>query len=114
VVALGGRRSWALVGGFELIALVTRGHSINRARKTVIWLGAVLVALAVVPCLLHPVQRLGAGADLFWLVRYSDQGSVFFTLPTDLFPADRVATVWGVFGAVGVWVGACWVCWQAS
>ena len=26
---------------------------------------------------------------------------MFFTLPTDLFPADRVATVWGVFGAVG-------------
>ena len=26
---------------------------------------------------------------------------MFFTLPADLFPADRVATVWGVFGAVG-------------
>ena len=29
------------------------------------------------------------------------KGSVLFTLPTDLFPTDRVATVWGVFGAVG-------------
>jgi sugar phosphate permease len=29
------------------------------------------------------------------------QGSAFFTLPTDLFPADRVATMWGVSGAVG-------------
>ena len=29
------------------------------------------------------------------------KGSVFFTLPTDLFPAAKVATVWGVFGAVG-------------
>jgi nitrate/nitrite transporter NarK len=26
---------------------------------------------------------------------------VFFTLPTDLFPNGRVATVWGIFGALG-------------
>ncbi|GIR72325.1 MAG: hypothetical protein CM15mP74_35760 [Halieaceae bacterium] len=39
----------ALVGGMMSSSLVTRGHSIDRARKTVIWLGALLVAVAVVP-----------------------------------------------------------------
>ncbi len=37
----------------------------------------------------------------FGLFAIQIKGAVLFTLPTDLFPADRVATVWGVFGAVG-------------
>ena len=39
----------ALSGGSLSSALVRRGQSINSARKWVIWLGAVLVAMAVVP-----------------------------------------------------------------
>ena len=70
--------------------------------KTVIWLGAVLVALAVMPCLLRRVERLGAGADLLLAcLLFRSKGRCSSRLPTDLFPADRVATVWGVFGAVG-------------
>jgi ACS family hexuronate transporter-like MFS transporter len=91
----------ALTGGSLSSALVTRGHTINRARKTVIWLGAVLVALAVIPAYYTASSALALALICFGLFAIQVKGSVFFTLPTDLFPADRVATVWGVFGAVG-------------
>ena len=91
----------ALTGGSLSSALVTRGYTINRARKTVIWLGAVLVALAVIPAYYTASSALALALICFGLFAIQVKGSVFFTLPTDLFPADRVATVWGVFGAVG-------------
>ena len=91
----------ALVGGSLSSSMVTRGYSINRARKTVIWIGAVLVALAVVPAYYTQSSALALGLICFGLFAIQIKGAVFFTLPTDLFPADRVATVWGVFGAVG-------------
>jgi ACS family hexuronate transporter-like MFS transporter len=91
----------ALVGGSLSSSMVTRGYSINRARKTVIWIGAVLFALAVVPAYYTQSSALALGLICFGLFSIQIKGAVFFTLPTDLFPADRVATVWGVFGAVG-------------
>ena len=91
----------ALTGGSLSSALVTRGYTINRARKTVIWLGAVLVAFAVIPAYYTASSALALALICFGLFAIQVKGSVFFTLPTDLFPADRVATVWGVFGAVG-------------
>ena len=91
----------ALAGGSLSSALVTRGQTINRARKTVIWLGAVLVAMAVIPAYYKESSALALALICFGLFAIQIKGSVFFTLPTDLFPADRVATVWGVFGAVG-------------
>lgn len=91
----------ALTGGSLSSALVTRGQTINRARKTVIWLGAVLVAMAVIPAYYTESSALALALICFGLFAIQIKGSVFFTLPTDLFPADRVATVWGVFGAVG-------------
>ena len=91
----------ALSGGSLSSALVRRGHSINSARKWVIWLGAVLVAMAVVPAFYVESSMVALALICFGLFAIQVKGSVFFTLPTDLFPADRVATVWGVFGAVG-------------
>lgn len=91
----------ALTGGTLSSAMVNRGNSVNRARKTVIWLGAILVACAVIPAYYTESSALALGLICFGLFAIQIKGSVFFTLPTDLFPADRVATVWGVFGAVG-------------
>ena len=91
----------ALSGGSLSSALVRRGNSINSARKWVIWLGAVIVAMAVVPAFYVESSRVALALICFGLFAIQVKGSVFFTLPTDLFPADRVATVWGVFGAVG-------------
>ena len=90
----------ALAGGSLSSALVTRGQTINRARKTVIWLGAVLVAMAVIPAYYTESSALALALICFGLFAIQIKGSVFFHL-ADLFPADRVATVWGVFGAVG-------------
>ena len=91
----------ALAGGTLSSSLVTRGHTINSARKIVIWLGAVLVAVAVVPAYYTQSSALALALICLGLFAIQIKGSVFFTLPIDLFPADRVATVWGVFGAVG-------------
>ena len=91
----------ALTGGSLSSALVNRGRSINAARKWVIWLGAVLVALAVILAYYTSSSAVALALICFGLFAIQIKGSVFFTLPTDLFPADRVATVWGVFGAVG-------------
>ena len=91
----------AMTGGALSSAMVTRGSSVNRARKTVIWLGAILVACAVIPAYYTESSALALGLICFGLFAIQIKGSVFFTLPTDLFPADRVAPVWGVFGAVG-------------
>jgi len=96
----------ALAGGSLSSALVSRGRSIDFARKSVIWLGAVLVALAVVPAYYTESSAVALALICFGLFAIQVKGSVFFTLPADLFPADKVATVWGVFGAVGSFGGS--------
>ena len=73
----------ALVGGYLSSSSVTRGKSLDRTRLS------------------HRLQRPSACPHLFGLFAIQIKVAVLFTLPTDLFPADRVATVWGVFGAVG-------------
>ena len=93
-------------------ALVTRGHTINRARKTVIWLGAVLVAFAVIPAYYTASSALALALICFGLFAIQVKGSVFFTLPTRSFPGG---TGWRRSGVClarwEVWAGASWVCW---
>jgi ACS family hexuronate transporter-like MFS transporter len=90
----------ALTGGSLSSWLVTKGKSINFARKAVIWLGAILV-LVTIPAVQVESGYVALALICFGLFAIQIKGSVFFTLPTDLFPASKVATVWGVFGAVG-------------
>lgn len=90
----------ALSGGALSSWLVTRGRSIDFARKAVIWLGATLV-LVTIPAVQAESSDVALALICFGLFAIQLKGSVFFTLPTDLFPAAKVATVWGVFGAVG-------------
>ncbi len=90
----------ALTGGMLSSWLVRNGRTVNFARKAVIWLGALLVLVAI------PAVRADSGLVALLLICFAMfaiqiKGAVFFTLPTDLFPAAKVATVWGVFGAVG-------------
>ena len=63
----------ALTGGSLSSALVTRGYTINRARENSDLAGCGIGRPCSDPCLLHRVERLGAGAHLFWLVCYSGQ-----------------------------------------
>ena len=95
----------ALAGGAMSSWLVARGRTINYARKAVIWLGAALV-LVTVPAVQTESAYLALGLICFGLFAIQVKGAVFFTLPSDLFPAAKVATVWGVFGAVGSLGGA--------
>ncbi len=95
----------ALSGGYLSSWLVARGKTINFARKAVIWLGALLVLVTI------PAVHVQSGMVALLLICFAmfaiqTKGAVFFTLPTDLFPAAKVATVWGVFGAVGSLGGA--------
>ena len=90
----------ALAGG-GLSSWLAKFRSIDFARKSVIWLGAILVAVAVVPAYYTTSSMVALGLICFGLFAIQVKGAVFFTLPADLFPAGRVATVWGVFGAVG-------------
>lgn len=95
----------ALTGGALSSRLVASGRSINFARKAVIWLGAALV-LVTIPAVQTELNYLALALICFGLFAIQIKGAVFFTLPTDLFPAAKVATVWGVFGAVGSLGGA--------
>lgn len=90
----------ALTGGTLSSWLVARGKTINFARKAVIWLGAAMV-LVTIPAVQAESSYIALALICFGLFAIQVKGSVFFTLPTDLFPAGNVATVWGVFGAVG-------------
>ena len=90
----------ALTGGSLSSWLVARGKSINFARKAVIWLGATMV-LVTIPAVQAENSYTALALICFGLFAIQIKGSVFFTLPTDLFPAGKVATVWGIFGAVG-------------
>ena len=57
-------------------SLVTRGLSIDRAGKKLIWLGAVLVAVAVVPA--YYTQSIALALICFGLFAIQIKGAVFF------------------------------------
>ena len=90
----------SLSGGWLGQHLIRRGWSVNRSRKTMIWLGAlgVLVAWPV-----NVVQDWWLALLLSSLAIASIQvkTSSLFPLAADLYPARDVATVWGMSGAAG-------------
>ena len=62
---------------------------------------AVLVAVELVPAYYTHSSAVALALICFGLFATQTKGAVFFTLPTALLLADRLATVWGVFGAAG-------------
>ncbi|MFK7954693.1 MAG: MFS transporter [Lysobacterales bacterium] len=90
----------AISGGSLSSWLLRRGHSLNVARKAVMWTGAVLM-LVTIPAANTESSAVALALICFGMFAIQLRGSVFFTLPTDLFPAARVASVWGIFGAAG-------------
>jgi len=95
----------ALTGGWLSSTLVERSRTIDFARKSVIWLGALLV-LAVIPAVLAESSMVALALICFGLFAIQVKQAVFYTLPADLFPAEQVASAWGIFGAVGSLGGA--------
>ena len=81
--------------------LLVAGWSLDRARKTLIWGGAALV----VPCVIAAAFVESPLLAIFLIggALFCNQlkSTPLFTLPSDLYPARDVATVWGMFGAAG-------------
>jgi len=94
----------SLFGGWLGTQLIRRGMTVNASRKTVIWFGALLV-----PCALPAVAVESAyvAIGLIGVAMFAIQvkASSLFTVPADLFPSRDVATIWGLFGAVGSFGG---------
>lgn len=90
----------AVSGGWMGQWLQRRGWTLDAARKTVIWGGALLVVGAL-PA--GTTASPAAALALIALAMFAIQAkaSSLFALPADLFPAARVGTVWGLFGAAG-------------
>lgn len=90
----------SIVGGWLAGALVRRGFSLNRARKTAM----LCCALAVVPVMFAAqVQSLWLAVVLIGLATAGHQGwsANLFTLASDTFPRNAVASVVGLGGFAG-------------
>ena len=89
----------SLAGGWSGQDLIRRGMSVNAARKWVIWVGALMVPLALPAVMVDsPVLAIALIGGAMFAIQF--KASSLFTLPADLFPARDVATVWGLYGAV--------------
>ncbi len=90
----------ALAGGWAGKIVIQRGMSVDASRKAMIWAGALLVPLALpavyVDSGLMAVICMGLG---IFAIQFKQ--SSLFAVPGDIFPGDRVATVWGMSGAAG-------------
>lgn len=90
----------SLAGGYAGQRLIRSGWSVDRSRKTMIWLGALLVPVAL-PAVYADSAMLAVlliGIGIFGIQMKS---ASLFAVPTDLFPPTAVATVWGASGAAG-------------
>ena len=90
----------SVAGGWASSALISRGKSINAARKITM----LLCALSVVPIIFaYRTDSLWAAVLLIALAAAGHQGfsANLFTLPSDLFPAQAVASVVGIGGMAG-------------
>ncbi len=94
----------SLAGGWAGQNLMRRGMSLDRARKWVIWVGALMVPLALPAATTDsPALAIALIAGAMFAIQV--KASSLFALPADLFPARDVATVWGLYGAVGSFGG---------
>ena len=93
-----------ITGGYIGKLLIDKGYSVDKSRKIVIWVGAVLV-LAAMPAATTESAGLALGLIAIAMFAIQFKASSMFTLPADLFPARDVGTVWGMYGAVGSFGG---------
>lgn len=90
----------SIAGGWLSSAMIKRGASVNRARKTALF----ICALGVVPIMFSQnISNLWAGVLVLGLATASHQGfsSNLYTLVSDFFPRRSVASVAGFGGTFG-------------
>jgi ACS family hexuronate transporter-like MFS transporter len=93
-----------LAGGIIPRGLIGRGWSLDRARKTTMsfMTGMLLVCLLAVTQISNPTMALLLVAGM----TFCHGGWSNITLPAEVFPKHAIATVTGLGGALGSWVGA--------
>jgi ACS family hexuronate transporter-like MFS transporter len=95
----------SIAGGWLSSALIKRGWSINRGRKTAMLLCAVLI----VPTMLAPrMVNMWLAVTLVAIAASAHQGwsTNLFTTVSDMFPRRAVASVTGIGGAAGMGAAA--------
>lgn len=94
----------SLLGGWLSGRLITKGWSTNRARKTVIFMGAFLMSAGIPAALSSDAM---AALAFISLVTFGFQAWInnVQTLPSDFYPEEVVASVAGI-GGVGAGIGA--------
>jgi ACS family hexuronate transporter-like MFS transporter len=93
-----------LMGGAIPRYLISRGWELDRARKStmVVMTGALLCCLFLVTQISQPVLALFLVAGM----AFCHGGWSNITLPAEVFPKNAIATVTGLGGALGSWMGA--------
>jgi ACS family hexuronate transporter-like MFS transporter len=94
----------SIAGGWLSSALLKRGWTVNRARKTAM----LLMALAIVPTALAPrAGSLWTAVLIVGLAAAAHQGwsANVYTLASDMFPPSAVASVSGIGGFAGAMGG---------
>lgn len=90
----------SIAGGWLGQRLIRRGLSVDRSRKTMIWLGAV-GSLAAWPVALTDSWPAALALCSIAIMMLQMKTASLFPIAADLFPAKDVATVWGLTGAAG-------------
>lgn len=95
----------SLFGGWLGTRLIKQGHTLDRSRKLLIWLGVALMPAAILNLYASSPY---VGLALIGVVMFAMQvkGAAVFTLPIDLVRSPDVALVTGISGAAGSLGGA--------
>ena len=94
----------SILGGWTSGKLIDRGWKLDRARKIVMWIGA-LGVLTAFPVIYSDSAAIALVLICIALFFIQFKQAVLFTLPTDLFEERDVASVWGLTGMAGSFGG---------
>ena len=90
----------SIAGGWFSSALISRGATVNRGRKTAM----LICAIAVMPIIFaNQMRNMWAAVLLFGLAAAAHQGfsANLYTITSDMFPNRAVGSVTGIGGMVG-------------
>jgi ACS family hexuronate transporter-like MFS transporter len=94
----------SVTGGAVPRWLISRGWSLDKARKTTMSLMTVGIFLGAISA--TQVARPGMALTLVACMTFCHAGWGNIMLPAEIFPSNAVATVTGLGGALGSWMGA--------
>jgi ACS family hexuronate transporter-like MFS transporter len=84
-----------LLGGWVAGTLLRRGHSATMSRKAAVTIFALLMA-ATIPAVLVSSSPLSVALVSIAMLGYTGVTANMLAFPADVFPADCVASIWGI------------------